>query len=271
MSGDLIMRMALCFTALCLTACKNPLVVKEYLNVISLSPSQGATQVDVDTNIIAGFSEPLVANSIDSQSVYIQDLDGNPIVAIAAYEAKAHWVVLDPEASLTPNTTYVVTFTSAIKGEYSGNLLAPVQTQFTTTGTNPTDQPPTAQAGGDREVRSGDLVTLSGSASADPEGNAITYQWRIVSKPASSEANLSTATGPETAFTADIEGEYLVGLVVNDGSQDSSEDFAFIKATKGSDSGSPPDSGEPSGTDTGASSDSDSGTAEDSIDTDTGI
>jgi len=224
------MRKGLCFTALIFTGCKNPLVVKDYLNLVSLSPGQGATQVAVDTNVIAGFSEPLVASSVDSQTAYITDLEGTPVVAATVYETNAHWIVIDPEEVLAPNTTYVVTFTSSIQGEHAGNLLAPVQTQFTTAGTNPSNSLPVADAGPDLEVGAGQAVTLDGTASADPEGSPVTYQWRFVSVPATSSANLSTETGPETTFTTDSEGEYIVGLVVNDGEQDSSEDFVIIQA-----------------------------------------
>jgi len=37
---------------------------------------------------------------------------------------------------------------------------------------------PTANAGADQSVKTGDLVTLDGSASTDPDGDALAYLWR---------------------------------------------------------------------------------------------
>ena len=255
------MRIALCFTVLSLVGCKNPLVVKEYLNLVSLSPGQGATQVAVDTQVIAGFSEPLIAKSVDSQSAYITDLEGSPVVAEAIYETDAHWIVLDPESDLLADTTYVVTFTSAIRGKHAGNLLAPVQAQFTTAGTNPANGLPTANAGTDAEVTVGSSVTIDGTGSSDPEGNPLSYAWRLVSAPATASASLSAETGPETILTPDVEGEYIAGLIVNDGTQDSSEDFIVIRALGESPDDSPTDTGEASETDSGTA-ESDTGSSE---------
>ena len=223
------MRAAPLISLLLFTGCKDPLVVKEYLSVISVSPDQGATQVAVTTNIIAGFSEPLDPASVDAQNAYVTDSTGSPVVASVTYESKAHWIVIDPETSLTPDATYVITFTSNLKGAHSGHLLAPVQSQFTTAGTNPSNDLPIADAGPDREAQIGDPVTLDGSASLDPEGADLTFDWRIVSSPATSEAELSSSSQPSPSLEVDAEGEYIIGLVVNDGVQDSSEDFAVIQ------------------------------------------
>ena len=248
------MRTALIISALTLTSCKNPLVVKEYLNLISLSPTQGATQVAVDTNIVAGFSEALVPSSIDSQTAYLLDEDGAPVIATASYEAGAHWIVIDPEADLRPNMTYVVTYTSGIMGKNSGPLLAPVQTTFSTAGVNPANSLPTAQAGADQEVGVGATVVVDGSSSSDLDDALLTYSWRMVGAPANSTASLSTTTGPVTEFITDAEGEYIVGLVVNDGVQDSSEDFVIVRALG---EAPPPEDTGGSAEDTGSTDDED--------------
>jgi len=223
------MRAAPLISLLMVTGCKDPMVVKEYLSVISVSPDQGATQVSIETNIIAGFSEPLDPGTVDAQNAYITDNTGAPVVADVTYEASAHWIVIDPETNLSPDATYVITFTSNIEGAYSGNLLAPVQSQFSTAGTNPSNDLPLAQAGPDHETQIGETITLDGSASSDPEGADLTFEWRLVSTPATSESALSSSTQPSPSIEVDAEGEFIVGLTVNDGIQDSSEDFAIIQ------------------------------------------
>ena len=210
--------------------CKDPLVVKEYVALVSVSPGQGAAQVAVNTDIIAGFSEALIPSTVDAQSAYLEDDGGLPVVADVEYNKTSHWIVINPESDLTPSTTYTVTFTSAIRGKHSGNLLAPLQSTFTTAGENPSNDLPIADAGPDQSVAVGEIVQLSGSNSADPEGAALSYAWRLVSAPNASESSFADATVAQPRFTPDLQGEYIVGLTVNDGMQNSSEDFVIIAA-----------------------------------------
>jgi len=254
--------------------CKDPLVVKEYLALVSVSPGQGATQVAVNTDVIAGFSEPLLPGSVDAQSVYLEDETGMPIVAAVTYNETAHWIVIDPEAELIPSTEYRITFTSDIQGKHSGRLLAPVQSSFTTAGSNPSNDLPIANAGPDQQVSLGPPVQLNGSNSEDPEGAALSFTWRIVSTPADSSAMIPDTTVAQPRFTPDLQGEYIAGLTVNDGTQDSSEDFVVIEAlgiAAPEDTGSP-DTGT-AATDTGGETPptSDTGEGDSDVEVDTGL
>ena len=93
------------------------------------------------------------------------------------------------------------------------------------------NQAPIANAGVDRNVTQGNDVTLDGSASSDPDGHPITYQWTIVSKPQNSVAVLSDPAVVSPGFNADQPGDYIFKLVVNDGIADSAEDTVTITAT----------------------------------------
>ena len=53
---------------------------------------------------------------------------------------------------------------------------------------------PVAEAGPDQTVKAGTLVTLDGSHSTDEDGNALTYRWSVVSKPAGGKVTLKGAT-----------------------------------------------------------------------------
>ncbi len=75
---------------------------------------------------------------------------------------------------------------------------------------------PVANAGANRTVAFGSLVTLSGSGT-DPQNRALTYQWSLISKPAGSAASLSNPAIADPTFTADQNGSYVAQLVVNDG------------------------------------------------------
>lgn len=80
-----------------------------------------------------------------------------------------------------------------------------------------TNTPPVAEAGADQLIISiGTLVHLNGGQSYDVDGDTITYQWSIVSKPTWSSASLNGANTVEPTFVADVHGSYVINLVVSD-------------------------------------------------------
>jgi len=93
------------------------------------------------------------------------------------------------------------------------------------------NQSPVAHAGSGQTVNESTLVTLDGSASFDPDGDALTFHW---TSPAG--IILSSATAVRPVFVApevmeDTQFSFL--LVVNDGSVDSPADQVVITVTKG--------------------------------------
>src|SRR6056297_1170454 len=93
-----------------------------------------------------------------------------------------------------------------------------------------TNTAPVADAGADQTVTAGDTVNLDGSASFDDDGDTLTYSWAFVSVPEGSEASLTNADTVGATFTADLVGDYVVELVVNDGTEDSAADQVTITA-----------------------------------------
>lgn len=242
--------------ALAFAGCKEPLVVESYLALVHLSPTPGSGAIPVETQVVATFSEPLVGASVDTQSVWLEDIDQLPVVANIAYDGSTSSIVITPEAPLEVNTTYRVFLTSKIKGSNSGQLGANITSDFTTGGWVPTNELPVANAGEDVAAQVGQDIQFDGSSSVDPEGAALSYSWRLVSLPPGSNVSLEQGDSPMVSFTADVVGEYVAGLTVNDGTEDSSEDFALARvapSTGAPDTGSsvPPDTGTPAPSDTG--------------------
>ncbi|WP_208353046.1 PKD domain-containing protein [Pseudaestuariivita rosea] len=79
-----------------------------------------------------------------------------------------------------------------------------------------TNSAPVAVATGPDQVFVGQVATLDGTGSFDPDGNALSYSWTIVSAPAGSTATIPDPFGPTASFTPDLRGAYSFGLVVSD-------------------------------------------------------
>lgn len=92
--------------------------------------------------------------------------------------------------------------------------------------------PPIANAGVDQNVPIQTLITLDGSSSSDEDGDTLTYQWLLTSVPSGSLASLSSSTAVSPTFTANVEGSYVVQLIVNDGKTDSVADTVTVVAAK---------------------------------------
>jgi len=101
----------------------------------------------------------------------------------------------------------------------------------TTTATATTNVAPTANPGPSQNVLVGALVNMDGSASKDPDGGTLTFKWTLIGKPAGSAAKLSNPSYPNPKFTADLAGNYVLSLVVNDGKIDSAVTSVSVTAT----------------------------------------
>jgi beta propeller repeat protein len=99
-----------------------------------------------------------------------------------------------------------------------------------TIGNSTSNAPPTANAGLDQTVLKNAEVFLDGSGSNDPDSDVLTYQWSIKSKPDDSLACLSNSTSVNPKITTDMSGEYVIQLIVNDGTTSSEPDIVQITA-----------------------------------------
>ncbi|MCL9777425.1 PKD domain-containing protein [Vibrio methylphosphonaticus] len=80
---------------------------------------------------------------------------------------------------------------------------------------------PIANAGHSIMLQKGATAVLNGSGSFDPDGAEITYAWQIVSKPTASSSQLSDPTSPFPSIYLDQVGDYIIELIVNNGTVDS--------------------------------------------------
>lgn len=129
-----------------------------------------------------------------------------------------------------------ITLTPDVVGHYEislvvndGQLSSPADTVIITVEeVVAQNNPPTANAGQDISALLSQSITLSGSNSTDPEGDALTFLWTLVTKPAGSTLNLTNTDLPQLTFMPDIVGDYELSLIVNDGEFDSSPDLIVV-------------------------------------------
>jgi len=124
-------------------------------------------------------------------------------------------------ATLSGPTSVHPTFTADLVGNYVIQLVVTnstgVQSSPSTVTISTTNTAPIANPGPDQVIiQVGTTVQLDGSHSYDPDGDTITYLWTITTKPQNSLATLASATTATTSFVADVDGTYVITLVVSD-------------------------------------------------------
>jgi hypothetical protein len=106
-------------------------------------------------------------------------------------------------------------------GAYGGPYTIP---EKRTAGNRPPLPQAEVPAASGAPVASGDLVPLyvkdtvrlDASKSLDPDGDAISFHWDLLSAPAGSKARISRPDSPKASFQADLSGEYKIGLQLVD-------------------------------------------------------
>ncbi len=101
-----------------------------------------------------------------------------------------------------------------------------------------TNRAPQAAVTAETAVQEGDWVTLDGSTSSDPDGDALTYHWSQVKGP---EVSLEYADEAVAGFYAVTEGTLEFQLVVSDGESESAPVTVQIDVYGAPDTGPPPD------------------------------
>ncbi|MGO2371177.1 MAG: PKD domain-containing protein, partial [Pseudoalteromonas prydzensis] len=125
-------------------------------------------------------------------------------------------------ATLNDATLASPSFTADVDGEYVAQLIVndgQVNSDAVTVRViaETANSAPVANAGSAQNVQTSTLVSLDGTGSSDADGDTLTYQWSFTNIPATSSATLNDATLASPSFTADVDGEYVAQLIVNDG------------------------------------------------------
>jgi hypothetical protein len=209
--------------------------------VAQLIVNDGTVNSLPDTVTISTLNSAPVANAGPDQIVHPDHtvtLDGSASSDVDGDSLTYSWSLLsvpvESSASLSSLTAEKRIFVADLAGTYVAQLIVNDGTvnSLPDTVTIIANNPPVANAGSDQLVSPGALVALDGSSSYDPDGELIvSYSWTFISRPAGSTATLSGANTITPSFTADLLGDYVVQLVVNDGKENSAPATVTITAT----------------------------------------
>lgn len=162
------------------------------------------------------------------------DADGDTLSYAWQFTARPN----GSNATLSGATTVEATFTPDIAGTYRVELVVndgTVDSSANIVVINVEEaaqnSAPTANAGADQNVAVAALVQLNASGSSDADGDALTYTWQFTSRPNGSAASFNDANSATPTFTADVAGNFVISLIVNDGTVDSSADSVTVIAS----------------------------------------
>jgi hypothetical protein len=163
----------------------------------------------------------VVGTTVNLSGAASSDANGDPLTYTWTLVSRPAGSIVAPAnassatATLTPDVAglYVVELVVS-----DGMVSSAPDSVVVTVGDPGVNLAPVAKAGPrQRNVATGQTVTLDGSKSYDPNGTALTYSWKFKSKPKKSKATLQGATTVAPTFVPDVRGNYVVQLVVSDG------------------------------------------------------
>jgi len=189
----------------------------------------------ITQNVSLGFVGGVASKVVTLDGTGSTDPENNPLTFA--------WTLTKPTGSaavLSSATDAKPTFTADIAGPYTATLtvtdnggLASKAPSVVTIVASITNSAPVANAGVKQFVVFGasSTVTLDGTYSTDADHDQTTYKWTLMQKPPTSAAVLSSLTTSRPTFKADVAGDYVAQLIVNDGKVDSDPNSVIVVAS----------------------------------------
>lgn len=195
-------------------------------------------QASFDPTADAGFDQLVPVGGVatlDGSGSFDQDgfIAGYTWSLIAAPEGStASAPVAGESTGFSPDLEGTYTLSLVVEDD-DGNTSAPDIVTVTASAGNGR---PDAVLSTSSVVQVGAPILLDGSASNDPEGDALSYVFSVQVAPSASTSALSHAgpDAPTAEFIPDVEGVYVLGLEVNDGTSRSTRaDLTFRVTSEG--------------------------------------
>jgi hypothetical protein len=133
------------------------------------------------------------------------------------------WTLTDSpdesSAALAGHDTPAPTFVADLPGEYEATLVVTDADGLVSLPDSVVigslNAAPVADAGPDQAKLTGEVVTLDGLASEDPDGDALSFSWTLTTPAGSASALVGDSTA-SPSFTPDVSGDYTAFLTVTD-------------------------------------------------------
>ncbi|MCC6145382.1 MAG: hypothetical protein IT368_16370 [Candidatus Hydrogenedentes bacterium] len=155
------------------------------------------------------------------------DPEGEPLTYAWTFVARPEGSTAQLQSANTVNPR----FTIDEPGDYDVQLIVSdgtAQSLPDTVRISTLNTAPVANAGPDATARVSEVVRLNGATSSDADGNELTFAWSFVSRPSGSAAALDSTSAVTPRFTIDVAGDYVLQLIVNDGTAPSAADTVRI-------------------------------------------
>jgi len=194
------------------------------------SPTTSVTLTTLNSRPVAdaGFDfTAAVAQTVALDGSRSTDVNGDPLTFFWSFVSRP----VGSTAALSDATAVRPQFTLDLPGTYVAQLIVNdggLDSVPSTVRISTTNSKPVANAGSDQTITPGATVQLNGGLSFDADDNPLLYRWAIVARPPGSTAVLSNPTVVNPTFVADQPGNYVVQLIVNDGTLDSAPDTVVI-------------------------------------------
>lgn len=218
-----------------------PVVAGTYAASLVVSDGLSSSAPAVVTVTATEANVPPVARAGDDQTVRIGavvKLDGSASSDDNRDRLTYTWTVAGkPEGStvsLLPLDEARPSFTASTGGAYVFSLVVndgqvDSQADVVVITVNPLNQRPVAVAGmttpstslGALQLGIGTLANFTAVGSVDPEGQPLTYRWRLTTAPLGNTESLTGADTLTPSLRMNALGTYVLTLLVNDGEDDS--------------------------------------------------
>jgi len=205
---------------------------------VQLLVNDGKVDSASDTMMISTENSAPVADAGADQAVLAGDtvqLDGSGSGDADGDTLTFKWSFVSRPVGSSANLSSTIAATPAFDVDVAGTYVVQLIVNDGTTDSAPDtvtisteNSAPVADAGTDQAVLVTETVQLDGSGSSDADGDTLTFKWSFVSRPVYSSANLASTTAATPTFEVDAAGEYVVQLIVNDGTADSAPDTVRI-------------------------------------------